>query len=107
MREIERNFMSTISFEELDGLSGELLPERSVLSVVTPFNNAGGGGHGGGSSSSAAAFGGDGGHGGAISSSACQAPNNQGTAGLVGALGLGAQIPNSSLTCAPASTAVF
>ncbi|WP_328771437.1 hypothetical protein [Streptomyces sp. NBC_00286] len=107
--------MPTISFDELEGLTGEMLPERSVLSTVVPVSGLGG--HGGdgvgsassGSSSSAVAEGGDVAPRGALSTSACQSVNNLGTPGLVGPtapLG-GALYPNSSLTCIPASTAVF
>ncbi|MFC4471027.1 hypothetical protein ACFPH6_42170 [Streptomyces xiangluensis] len=108
--------MPTISFDELDSLTGEMLPERSVLSTVVPVGNLGG--HGGGdgvgsassgSSSSAVAEGGDAAPRGALSTSACQSVNNLGSPGLVSGgtpLG-GALYPNSSLTCIPASTAVF
>ncbi|MGI5197879.1 hypothetical protein ACQEVY_30330 [Streptomyces sp. CA-288835] len=108
--------MPTISFDELEGLTGEMLPERSVLSTVVPIGSLGGNGGGdgvgsasSGSSSSAVAEGGDVAPRGALSTSACQSVNNLGTSGLVngtGPLG-GALYPNSSLTCIPASTAVF
>lgn len=102
--------MSKISFEELDVLAGEMLPERAVLSTVVPFNNWGGAGSEGGSSSSAAAAAAGGGHGGGdqngIVSSACHVRETGATTGLVGALGLGT--PSSqSMTCLPSNTAVF
>jgi hypothetical protein len=102
--------VSKISFEELDGLTGEMLPERSVLSTVVPFNNWGGSGdgHGGSSSSSsAAAFGGANSDQNGIVANACQAERVHGTPGLLGALGLGSNNPSSALTCVPGSTAVF
>ncbi|MET9443061.1 hypothetical protein [Streptomyces sp. NPDC006610] len=101
--------MSKISFEELDVLAGEMLPERAVLSTVVPFNNWGGGGSEGGSSSSAAAVAG-GGHGGdqnGISSSACHVQETDGTPGLLGSLGLGSNNPSQSMTCMPSQVAVF
>ncbi|MER5222617.1 hypothetical protein [Streptomyces flaveus] len=104
--------MPTISFEELDSLTGEMLPERSVLSTMIPL-----GGHGGGdgvgvgaadSSSSAAAEGGDAAPRGVISTSACQAVNNMGAPGsLVHGSPFGGLYPNSSFTCMPATTAVY
>jgi|SwirhisoilCB1_FD_contig_31_2322960_length_363_multi_5_in_0_out_0_1 hypothetical protein len=106
--------MPTISFDELEGLTGEMLPERSVLSTVVPVGNFGG--HGGGdgvgsasSNSTAVAEGGDAAPRGALSTSACQAVNNLGAPGLVnGGVPLGGALyPNSSFTCIPASTAVF
>lgn len=81
--------MSAISFEELDHLAGEMLPERAVLSTVSPF--AGGPERGG---NLAIADGGD--HGTTIGS-ACQAVNNAPLAGLLGG--------NNSLTCIPAAIA--
>ncbi|MEU0598381.1 hypothetical protein ABZ484_09030 [Streptomyces sp. NPDC006393] len=87
--------MSAISFAELDALTGELLPERSVLSTLNPMGVMGG--HGGGSSSSSsssasAVSGGGGGHHGALVSSACQAVSGH---------------HSSTLTCVPATTVVF
>jgi hypothetical protein len=103
--------MSKISFEELDVLAGEMLPERAVLSTVVPFNNWGGAGSEGGSSSSAAAAAAGGGHGGGdqngIVSSACHVQETDGTPGLLGALGLGSNNPSQSVTCLPSNTAVF
>ncbi|NGO46585.1 hypothetical protein [Streptomyces ureilyticus] len=104
--------MPTISFEELGSLTGEMLPERSVLSTMVPL-----GGHGGGdgvgvaadSSSAAVAEGGDAAPRGVISTSACQAVNNMGSPGSLvnGGPALGALFPNSSFTCIPATTAVY
>ncbi|MGA8116589.1 MAG: hypothetical protein WCA46_23365 [Actinocatenispora sp.] len=81
--------MSAISFEELDQLAGEMLPERAVLSTVTPFA---GGPEGGGNLAIA-----DGGHSGPTISSACQAVNNGPLAGMLGG--------SNSLTCVPAAIA--
>lgn len=100
-----------ISFEELDKIAGEVLPERTVLGVLaTPFNHAGdpGSSAGAGSSSSAAATGGGvfapapSDHGTTILSS-CQSIDRQGTPGLLGSLGLGSENPASNMTCTPAA----
>ncbi|MFF4402989.1 hypothetical protein ACWD4B_28155 [Streptomyces sp. NPDC002536] len=100
-----------ISFEELDKIAGEVLPERTVLGVLaTPFNHGGGPGSsaGAGSSSSAAATGGGvfapapSDHGTTILSS-CQSIDRQGTPGLLGSLGLGSENPASNMTCTPAA----
>ncbi|OEV04756.1 hypothetical protein [Streptomyces oceani] len=103
--------MSKISFEELDGLTGEMLPERSVLSTVVPFNNMGGADAADGGSSSAAAAAAGGGHGGGdqngIQSAACQSERVHGTPGLTGSLGLGSNNPSSGVTCVPGATSVF
>lgn len=100
--------MNAITFDELDGLTGEVLPERAVLSTVIPFNNLGAGHDGGGSSSSSAvALGGDSANHGAISNSACQAQQVQGTPGLLGSLGLGSNNPSTGLTCVPTSLATY
>ncbi|ALC25082.1 hypothetical protein ACH46N_10510 [Streptomyces pristinaespiralis] len=100
--------MSQISFEELDVLAGEMLPERAVLSTVVPFNNWGGGGsEGGGSSSSAVAIAPAASDQNGITSSACTVQEVDGTPGLVGALGLGSNNPSSGMTCMPSSTSVF
>ncbi|GHF95835.1 hypothetical protein [Streptomyces thermodiastaticus] len=102
--------MSAVSLEELGNLSGEVLPERSVLSTVVPFNNWGGGaGHDGGasSSSSALALGGHGDHHSVVTNSACQSTSTiTGGQGLTGALGLGSEYPYNNITCVPASTAI-
>jgi hypothetical protein len=91
--------MSAISFEELDALTGELLPERAVLSTVNPMGVMGGHGHGHGggsssssSSSSAVVVGGGGSSHGALVSSACQAVNGH---------------HGGALACVPGTTVVF
>ncbi|GHF24920.1 hypothetical protein GCM10010218_01970 [Streptomyces mashuensis] len=106
---------NAISFEELDRIAGEVLPERTVLGVVAsplgyagPGDPAGGAGAGAGASSSAAATGGgvfapvphD--HG-TTALSACQSFDHQQTAGLFGSLGLPSQNPTANLTCVPAA----
>jgi hypothetical protein len=89
--------MSVIRYEELDQLAGELLPERTVLGVVsTPFNNWGGGGGMG--------YGYPPDHG-AAALSACQSNQWQQTAGLLGDLSLNSQNPNATLSCIPAAAA--
>jgi hypothetical protein len=90
----ERKPMSAVSFAELDCLSGELLPGRTVLSLigVIPGNVGSGTAH---------AVPGGGGHGATVAY-ACQAANSAATPGLVGALGLG-EPAQSSLTCVPAA----
>lgn len=105
---------NAISFEELDNIAGEVLPERTVMGVVaTPFNHLGGGPDGGsgsaGASSSAAANSGGGvfapapsDHGTTILSS-CQSIDRQGTPGLFGSLGLGSENPAAGVTCTPAA----
>ncbi|WP_033322718.1 hypothetical protein [Streptomyces yerevanensis] len=103
--------MPTISFEELDGLTGELLPERSVLSTMLPLGGGDGVGVGAAdsnSSSAAVAEGGDAAPRGVISTSACQAVNNMGTPpSLVSGSPFGGLYPNSSFTCMPGTTAVY
>ncbi|MGA8116665.1 MAG: hypothetical protein WCA46_23770 [Actinocatenispora sp.] len=81
--------MSAISFEELTQLAGELLPERAVLSTITPL---GAPEHGG---PNVAIVGGGDDHAPTVSS-ACQAVANDGLATLA---------PTSSLTCTPAAIA--
>ncbi|MCA6091235.1 hypothetical protein LE181_03500 [Streptomyces sp. SCA3-4] len=106
---------NAISFEELDAIAGEVLPERTVMGIVaTPFNALsagpgpdGGAGAGAASSSSAASGGGvfapaPSDHGTTILSS-CQSIDRQGTPGLFGSLGLGSEQPTNSLTCTPAA----
>ena len=90
--------MASISFQELELLGGEVLPERTLLSTVTDFS--GGGGSSAGSASSAAAAGGAGGDtvvinddDGAVSHSACQSTYSPGTPGLLGSLGLAQATP--------------
>lgn len=81
---------TSFSYADLDQLTGEVLPERAVLStVVTPFNN---GGMGGGDH-------------GATVSSACQSTHHEGTPGLLGSLGLGSNNPSQNLACTPAAIA--
>ncbi|BBC36237.1 hypothetical protein SGFS_075310 [Streptomyces graminofaciens] len=79
--------MSKITFEELDGLTGEMLPERSVLSTFAPV-------HGGGND-------------GAVVTNACVSHHSDTDKGLLN-LGLtgngGAQ---SSITCAPGNAVAF
>jgi hypothetical protein len=88
--------MYAVSYEELDQLAGELLPERTVLSLVNMFfTNAN-------YTTYAFPAHGDGGHGATVAY-ACQAANSPGTAGLLGSLGLGSQNPYSSMTCMPAA----
>lgn len=99
--------MSAISYAELDRLGGELLPERTVLGIIsTPFSNTGSGA--GASSSSSAASSGGGVYvapssNGSTAIDACQATNSPGTPGLLGSLGLGSANPETSMTCVPAA----
>ena len=100
--------MASISFQELDLLGGEVLPERTLLSTVTDFSGGGGSSGSAGSASSAAAAGGAGGDtvvinddDGAVSHSSCQSTYNPGTPGLFGSLGLGSNNPNFSMTRPP------
>ncbi|WP_127356211.1 hypothetical protein [Actinacidiphila soli] len=89
--------MPDIGYEELNALSGELLPGRTLLSIVLisydnsshpTYNFPAGGGHKGG---------------GATVVYACQAESVHGTPGLLGSLGLGSNNPSSSMTCVPAA----
>ncbi|MCX4819036.1 hypothetical protein OG883_03775 [Streptomyces sp. NBC_01142] len=75
--------MSAVNFEELNNLTGELLPERAVLSAF---------GLGGG-------FGGDGGHGGGAIVSACAVQS--GSPEIIAGLPIGSYY--SSVTCTPAA----
>jgi hypothetical protein len=86
--------MSAISLAELDQLAGELLPERTVLSLVnvSVLNT----------SSNATYVYPSGGNGSTVAY-ACQATNSPGTPGLLGSLGLGSANPSSSMTCIPAA----
>jgi hypothetical protein len=85
--------MSAISYEVLDKLTGELLPERTALGTVsTAFNNAGMGGGMWGHNEGTTVV------------SACSAGNHDGTPGLVGLLGLGYN-PDRTFTCIPAAVA--
>ncbi len=94
-----------IEVSDLAQITGEVLPERTVMSTVTtPFNNAGGDGGDGGSSSSgaaAAAGGGDGGSDGSTAINGQQGTVSQGTPGLLGSLGLGSNNPGSTLSSSP------
>ncbi|MFI1257545.1 hypothetical protein ACH4U6_27700 [Streptomyces netropsis] len=106
---------NAISFEELDKVAGEVLPERTVMGIVaTPLNfgdpHGDGGAAGAGSSSSSSATASGGGvyapapsdHGTTILS-ACQSVDRQGTPGLLGSLGLPSTNPTTTLTCTPAA----
>ncbi|MBT2387720.1 hypothetical protein [Streptomyces sp. ISL-11] len=107
---------NAISFEELDTVTGEMLPERTVMGIVaTPLALAGPGGDGGsgagaGSSSSSSATASGGGvfapapsdHGTTVLS-ACQSVDRPGTPGLLGSLGLPSTAPTTSVTCTPAA----
>ncbi|MFI9201830.1 hypothetical protein [Streptomyces sp. NPDC053048] len=105
---------NAISFEELETVAGEVLPERTVMGVIaTPLSfadpgPAGSGAGAGASSSSAASGGGVGGvfappadHHGTTMLAACQAVDRQGTPGLFGSLGLPSTNPTTSMTCMP------
>ncbi len=96
---------TTVSFEELDHLAGEVLPERTVMSLVSvaALNTGAGAGSAGDSSSSSASAGGGGDHQGTTALSACQSNATPGTPGLLGSLGLGSANPSSSVTCTPAA----
>ncbi|MGK5639822.1 hypothetical protein ACSNOK_16140 [Streptomyces sp. URMC 126] len=98
-----------ISFEELAGVSGEVLPERTVMGIMAvPFGPGdGGAGSAAGSSSSAASGGGvfapaPSDHGTTVLSS-CQSYDRPQTAGLLGSLGLPSQNTTSGMTCTPAA----
>ncbi|GAA0467885.1 hypothetical protein ACFQ2B_07845 [Streptomyces stramineus] len=104
---------NAISFEELDAVTGEVLPERTVMGIMaTPLNFAdpGDGGAGAGASSSSSATSSGGGvvshapsdHG-TTALSSCQAVDRQGTPGLLGSLGLPSTNPTTSMTCTPAA----
>ena len=82
--------MSVIRYEELDQLAGELLPERTVLGVVsTPFNGFGPG------------------YRGTAILSACQAPLQQFQAASIFYTILGAQSTQGGVTCVPAAIASY
>jgi hypothetical protein len=90
--------MTAVSYQELDSLSGELLPPRVLLSLINlTFDNRRydvhmpEGGSGGGDGGTTVAY-------------ACQATTTQGTGGLIGSLGLG-QAPGRTMTCIPAAVA--
>lgn len=73
---------------ELDALTGEILPERTVLSVAT-------------SGMAPPGYVVHDGHGGSVYY-ACQTTSTPGSQGLIGALGLGYP-PSSTTTCMPAA----
>ncbi|MES9542011.1 hypothetical protein [Actinomadura sp. NPDC000600] len=92
--------MKSFSYSDLDKLTGEVLPERAVLSTLL----AGGGhGHGHGNMNENGNFNFNGGHGGGHGGTAI-VPLCQGTAstheGLLGLLGANTQ---STFTCAGAA----
>ncbi|MDL4816542.1 hypothetical protein [Actinomadura opuntiae] len=90
--------MNSFSYTELDKLAGEVLPERAVLSTLLVggdsdndnknFNFGNGGGHDGGTT--------------AVVPN-CQSNINHSQGGLIGALGLSSENPNTSFTCAGSS----
>ena len=81
-----------INFTDLDALTGEVLPERTVLSTVsTPFNNAGG------------SDGADG----AAQINGQQGEVSHGTPGLLGSLGLGSENPHSGLSSTPGASSTY
>ena len=84
-----------ISFEDLDQMAGEVLPDRTVLSViVTP--------PGGGGAIS------DGGGGGATMLSACTTTTTYYEPGVVGLVGVGLnKTPITTVTCTPAAVASY
>ncbi|MCC3773126.1 hypothetical protein [Streptomyces sp. UNOC14_S4] len=106
---------NTISFDELREVEGEVLPERTVMGVLsTPLQYGvdGGDGTAGSASSSSAASSGGGVFAPAPGPdhhttmlSACQSIDRQGTPGLLGSLGLGSENPASGVTCTPAAVA--
>jgi hypothetical protein len=90
--------MKSFSYTELDKLAGEVLPERAVLSTLLV---------GGGSDNDNQNFNlnHDGGHDGGTTAVVpnCQGNINHSQGGLVGALGLSSENPNTSFTCAGSS----
>jgi hypothetical protein len=94
--------ITSITTAELAQLTGEVLPERAVLSTVAPTNFGGGG-----SEASANAFalspGGGDHHASTVIAYSCVAANNQQNAGLLSVLGLGSQNPTVTLQCTPAA----
>jgi hypothetical protein len=83
--------MSTaVTFGQLDDLTAELLPERSLMQVVTiPFNNAG----------APAVV-----PPGTTMLSSCQAVTNP-SPGLLAGLGVLGTVPSTSLVCTPGTIA--
>jgi hypothetical protein len=95
-----------ISIADLDRLSGELLPERSVLSVIEVSNVYVGGRDVTGPTSTSTSGGSGGGDGaGSTALSSCTTTSSPGTPGLLGSLGLGSSQPYTSVTCTPAAVA--
>lgn len=94
----------SVSFTALDAVTGELLPERPALSVLS-ITLSGTPTAGGSPAHTPATDPGDyvvsDGHGGTVFY-ACQITQNNGTGGLIGLLGLG-QPPSTSTTCVPAT----
>lgn len=89
--------MSAVSYEELNELSGDLLPERALLSLINlSISNIG-------SSSTTYTYPPAAGGQGSTVAYACQATNSPGTPGLLGSLGLGSSSPQSTMTCIPAA----
>jgi hypothetical protein len=78
--------VSKISFEELGGLTGEMLPERAVLSTFAP--HSGGGDEG------------------AVVTNACVSHQVDEYGGLA-SLGVSGSPAQSSITCAPGNAAAF
>ena len=92
------------SFEALDQLSAELLPERAMLGGIVAVPGGGGAGAAGASSSSAASGGGAVGGGGGFALNSCTAvtqpdPNLLSVLGLSGAM-------QTTVTCVPGAVAV-
>ncbi|WP_055715274.1 hypothetical protein [Streptomyces torulosus] len=86
--------MSRIGYEELNSLSGELLPEKMLLSLALSGADA----HG----PDDLPAGGDGKDGKVTVAYACQVQQTQASQGLLGALGLGSPA-SSTTTCVPAA----
>ncbi|OEV04755.1 hypothetical protein [Streptomyces oceani] len=88
--------MTGISYQELDALSGEVLPGKTLLSLVTfnvdnsrhTYNFPEGDGKGGDGGGTTVAY-------------ACQSERVHGTPGALGSLGLGSNNPSSGITCVP------
>jgi hypothetical protein len=79
-----------ISFEELDQLCGEVLPERAVLSTMQPPTTISyGGGHG------TTVF------------YACQYTQQPGPPALLAALGLAPTSPGYTMSCIPAGMVTY
>lgn len=96
---------SSISYQQLDTLNGDVLPERAVLSLVTVSPSGGGGSESsapaptpGNSPSTYVVSDGQGG----TVYYACQTTSSPGSQGLLGDAGLGTP-PYSTTTCMPAA----